>query len=386
MELILLLTYTAIVTTIFKVFKIPLNSITVPTAVLGAVILLGGSLIVMNYHLPFTNHARTFVPTTPIGSEVLGQIVDVPVKPNTPINKGDVLFRIDPTRYKAEVDEQEAILVRARQVVKFREEEWIEAQAVVASARAERDRSKDAFDRMVNANEIARQRGSGRPVSEGQVEQARNTYLSDVADLEAAVSAEKGAKLRLEALVRGTDTRIAEAEARLEQAKHDLRMTVFRAPTDGVVTQQMLRPGIVAYVHPQRPLMVFAHAEKTRIAASFPQNALQRIQPGNEAEVIFPSIPGRVFGGKVDHVQPVLASGSLQAGQQLMEFGDVSDDRVPVEIVLESDMTRFTLPVGIAAEAAVYNDDVFLARHLALIRRMLLRMKSWTFFVFGPIK
>jgi len=253
MELLLLLTYTAIVTTIFKVFKVPLNSITVPTAVLGAVVLLGGTLILMNYNLPFTNHARTFVPTTPIGSEVLGQIIEVPVKPNTPIKKGDVLFRIDPTRYKAEVDEQEAILVRARQVVKFREEEWIEAQAEVASARAERDRSKDAFDRMVNANEIARQRGSGRPVSEGQVEQARNTYLADVADLDAAVSAEKGAKLRLEALVRGTDTRIAEAEAKLEQAKYDLRMTVFRAPTDGVVTQQMLRPAWLPTSIPRDP-------------------------------------------------------------------------------------------------------------------------------------
>lgn len=41
MDLLLILTYTAICIAIFKIFRIPLNKWTVPTAVLGGVVLIG---------------------------------------------------------------------------------------------------------------------------------------------------------------------------------------------------------------------------------------------------------------------------------------------------------------------------------------------------------
>ena len=41
---------------------------------------------------------------------VAGQVIDVPVQPNVPLTKGDVLFRIDPTPYQAAVDDLTAQL------------------------------------------------------------------------------------------------------------------------------------------------------------------------------------------------------------------------------------------------------------------------------------
>lgn len=52
MDLLLILTYTALCVAVFKVFKIPLNKWTVPTAVLGGVILIGTLILLMNYN-PF---------------------------------------------------------------------------------------------------------------------------------------------------------------------------------------------------------------------------------------------------------------------------------------------------------------------------------------------
>mgnify|MGYP003543978106 CR=1 FL=1 len=43
MDLLLILTYTAICVGIFKIFKIPLNKWTVPTAVLGGVFIIDGT-------------------------------------------------------------------------------------------------------------------------------------------------------------------------------------------------------------------------------------------------------------------------------------------------------------------------------------------------------
>src|SRR6478736_653503 len=66
MELLLILTYSAICVAVFKIFRIPVNKWTLPTAALGGIFLLSGILLVMNYNHPFTQNARIYFATTPI--------------------------------------------------------------------------------------------------------------------------------------------------------------------------------------------------------------------------------------------------------------------------------------------------------------------------------
>ena len=96
MELLMILTYTAICYAIFKIFKIPVNKWSIPTAVLGGIILIALILLIMNYNHPYTREARLYFYTTPIVPAVRGEVIEVPVKANVPLKKGDVLFRIDP--------------------------------------------------------------------------------------------------------------------------------------------------------------------------------------------------------------------------------------------------------------------------------------------------
>ena len=65
------------------------------------------------------------------------------------------------------------------------------------------------------------------------------------------------------------------------------------------MTQLFLRPGMMAVPLPLRPVMVFIHKEEQSLAAAFQQNALQRVNVGDEAEIAFDATPGRVFKGKV---------------------------------------------------------------------------------------
>ena len=80
MELLLILTYTAICVAIFKIFRIPVNKWTLPTAVLGGIFLIGFIMLVMNYNHPFTKNARIYFTTTPIIPDVKGRVIEVPVK------------------------------------------------------------------------------------------------------------------------------------------------------------------------------------------------------------------------------------------------------------------------------------------------------------------
>lgn len=77
------------------------------------VLILFGLLIPMNWGAPqgsalVVRNAVSIVP------DVAGEVVDVPVVANTPLKAGDVLFKIDPTPYRAQVKAIEAQLKLSR--------------------------------------------------------------------------------------------------------------------------------------------------------------------------------------------------------------------------------------------------------------------------------
>ena len=114
MDLLLILTYTAVCIVVFKVFNIPLNKWSVPTAVLGGIFLIGTLILVMNYNHPYSEMSRQYFVTTPIVPNVTGQVIEVPVKGNELLNKGDVLFRLDPKPFENTVKSLKARVMGAK--------------------------------------------------------------------------------------------------------------------------------------------------------------------------------------------------------------------------------------------------------------------------------
>ena len=141
METLILLTYAAICVFIFKVFKIPLNKWTVPTAILGGIVLISGIVLAMNYNHPYTEKVRQIYVVTPIVSEVRARVLEVPVKPNTPVKQGDPLVILDSTRFEARVAQLEAQLADTGQLAEGNVASVAEARAKVMQATAKRDQA-----------------------------------------------------------------------------------------------------------------------------------------------------------------------------------------------------------------------------------------------------
>lgn len=72
-------------------------------------LLLVGLFIPMGWGAP-TGTAIVIRQSVPIVPNVAGEVIDVPVQPNTPLKPGDVLFKIDPVPFQAQVDALEAQL------------------------------------------------------------------------------------------------------------------------------------------------------------------------------------------------------------------------------------------------------------------------------------
>ena len=368
MDILLIMTYAALCIAIFKVFKIPLTKWTVPTAILGGIIIIGTLILVMNYNHPYTNIAREFYVTTPIVPGVGGIVTSVEIEANQMVEKGTVLFRIDPKPYESIVRQKQALLAGTQEGVRELEQSVASARARVVEVTANRDRSQGVFERY----EAIFERGA---ISANELETRRQLYLGDEAALERAEADMQRTQIAFEAGIDGENPDVARMQAELEKARYDLERTVVRAPTGGYVTQLLLRPGMMAVTLPLRPTMVFVHDEEAPMIAAFRQNSALRLRAGYEAEIVFPSIPGRVFHGEVVQVLPNLAEGQLQtSGSLIGTQAFQSIGRVPVQIRVTDDLSEFNLPTGTRAQVAVYSDHF---SHVAIMRKILLRMSSW---------
>ena len=147
MDLLLILTYTGICIAIFKIFRLPLNKWTVPTAILGGIFLIAGLLLLMNYNHPYTKFAREIFVSVPIVPAVRGVVTAVEVIPNQALKKGDVLFRIDPTPFEFEVQRLEALLADAESGAAQLGERLRAAEAATKKARSEGQASESELDR-----------------------------------------------------------------------------------------------------------------------------------------------------------------------------------------------------------------------------------------------
>ena len=128
--------------------------------------------------------------------------------------------------------------------------------------------------------------------------------------------------------------------------------------------------------------MIFINTDEQdrALGAAFQQNSLQRVMAGDEAEVAFAGVPGRVFKGKVRIVLDAIATGQIEAVGGLEDFGARSNSGRPLALIdLDEDTSGYQLPLGSAGEVAIYTRHL---HHLALLRKILLRMRSWQNYVF----
>jgi len=375
MDLLLILIYVAVAVGIFKLFKIPVNGFTLLTAALGGIGLIGALLLGMNYNHPFTSEARFYFATTPIIPAVSGTVVEVPVKPNTPLKKGEVLFRLDPVPFENAVKAKEALLADAQQVTGQLQAAANTAQQQSEAAGAKRDGAKDVYERSMKLHK------SGA-ISEADFQRAKNEYLSAEAASLAALAEAQRARLEADAELAGVNTDVARLEAELATAQFELDQTVVRAPADGAVVQLFLRPGMYAMSMPLRPVMVFMPEEKPKFGAAFLQNSAQRIEADSEAEVILPAVPGRFFKGKVITVGAYIPQGQLQPTGSLVDPEQIKGDgRILVEIAFEDGaFDGYHIVPGSSGQVAIYTHHM---HHLAVMRKVLLRMKSWLNYIFG---
>jgi membrane fusion protein (multidrug efflux system) len=244
-----------------------------------------------------TDDAYVQASRTPISANVSARVIELDVKDNQHVKKGDVLFRLDPRDFKVAEAQAEAALAAARLQVETQRATAGQQDAAVRVA-------QDALD---YANrEYARQQklAAGGVASQQQLDQARSA--ADEAASRLRVAREQAAAAHTAA---GGDSgpiedhpAVMQAKAALDRARLQLGYTEIRAPQDGVVTKvEQIQLG--SYITAAQPLFWLVSG-RPYIEANFKEDQLAKMRAGQGAEIEIDAYGGKKLNGHVASFSP----------------------------------------------------------------------------------
>jgi len=383
MEILLLGIYSFFVWLIFIKFKwLPWNITTQVIAATIPIIGIAMLILFLNIFAPSSADVRVMNYVVPINSRVAGKVIEVPVQPNLPVKKGDVLFRLDQTPFEIQVRSAEANVgsLKAQLISATANQRNLSQQLNEAVSRRGTARTQLALARQ-RVKEFAElvQTGAGNRFDLDQAQADAQRMENDLRAAEASVAqvqerlaAKTPAGVQDE--VAKVLAQIAQAEAQLADAQWNLEQTVTFAPADGYVVALALRPGVMVVPFPPVPAMTFVEDEQW-VVAYFGQNEVRKIEPGNEAEIALKTYPARIIKCDVDSIIWATAQGQLPISGMLPTtgFGAAPDMRLAVKLRPVGEDAELFLAPGARGIGAVYTNS---GQMIHILRKVMIRVSS----------
>ncbi|MGA2033380.1 MAG: efflux RND transporter periplasmic adaptor subunit [Thermoguttaceae bacterium] len=230
------------------------------------------------------------------------------------VHRGDVLVELDDKQYRVAVKQWEALVAATLKDVEYLEKSLEsnktlrELDVVRAEANLKfRIADLDAHTKLRDALEKLSQSGGASLIS---FYQACSTFVD--AQFQLAVAKEQlwQAKANLTLGLLHDEAALADAQAKREAAKvslhmlqHDLDACRIRSPVDGLVEKKaLLAPGQV--IDSSTVLMEVYRVEPVYVCMDYPQERLDELAVGQQAEIVLDSFPKETFGGKVVGTSP----------------------------------------------------------------------------------
>ncbi|HRP71521.1 MAG TPA: efflux RND transporter periplasmic adaptor subunit [Luteimonas sp.] len=206
------------------------------------------------------------ISTVVVGSQISGQITEVLVDFNDKVEQGQVIARIDPSTYQAQIEQGSAQIASARASL-------AQAQATMKNAELDYRRKAELGERQL----VAR---SDIDLARAALDQAR-------------------------AQVASAQAQINQQTASTQTTRINLERTVIRSPVDGVVLTRTIEAGQTVAASLQAPEL-FTIAEdlsKMKIELAVDEADIGQVQTGQRVSFTADAFANRQFNGVVDQVR-----------------------------------------------------------------------------------
>lgn len=280
--------------------------------VIVAIVLLAAALW-LNHRSPATNDAYVYADTIQVAPEVSGRIVAMPVQDNQKVEKGQLLFQLDPRPFKLQLKQARAELDALDQQIMLTQRsidaQQFSAQAAKASVAAAKANAKQATDTLNRIQPLLK-KGYASPE---EVDKARAAQQAAQAQLQAAIQQAQGAASAVSG-VEALEAKKVAAQAQIALAQLNLDYATVHAPFDGRIVGLKTRAGQLA--SPKTPIFTLIATDPWYVIANFRETELDKIHPGDAVTIYLMSNTDKKFKGTVDSIGYAVKSsegGLLQA-------------------------------------------------------------------------
>jgi HlyD family secretion protein len=241
------------------------------------------------------------VTTVQVGTQVSGTIAELYADFNSEVKKGQLLAKLDPALFEAQVQQAEANVTTAEATVN-------DTAASIASMKANLDKAKvDVLDKQ---RKMKRQ----QELWDAKLI-ARDDLDTAEAAIGAAVATQRAAEAELEsaqARYKADQARLLQAQAALETAKVNLQHTIITSPISGTIISRSVDRGQTVAASFSSPTLftIAADLTKMQVNTNVDEADVGRILAGMEATFTVDSYPNETFRGKISQVR--LAASTIQ--------------------------------------------------------------------------
>ena len=322
-----------------------------------------------------TDNAYVGADTAQVTPLIGGPVEAVFASDTDSVARGDVLIQLDDTDARIAVAQAEAALGQAERRVGgyFANDEALTAQvaargadqaraaADVASAESTLHRARIDFERRkalaasgsVSGDELTSAENALR-MAEAALEAARANQIQAAATREAAIGSLKANVVLTRNTTVQTNPEVANAQARLDQARVDLERTVIRAPVDGVVTRRQVQVG--QRVQAGSQLMSIVPVTEVYVDANFKEIQLRNVREGQLV-----TLTSDLYGSEVEFKGRVVGlSGGTGSAFALVPSQNATGNwikvvqRLPVRIALDkAELEAHPLRVGLSMNVTI---------------------------------
>ncbi|TKD40053.1 MAG: HlyD family secretion protein [Mesorhizobium sp.] len=317
---------------------------------LPVALIAGGSYVwVTGGRYQETENANLQQAKVSIAADTAGRIVQVDIFDNQSVKQGDVLFAIGSEPYRIALAQADAAVAGARLNVEQLRAAYSQAVAQEKSDASQVDYAQSQYDR---AADLARKGINAK----SSLDEARNELDKAKQQLAAA---EQGILSARAALGGNPDIEtdkhptVMAALAARDKAAYDLGQTTVKAPAAGIISQAASFK-VGQYVGSGTPLFSLVETGDTWIDANFKETQLTNMKPGQKAEIVVDTYPGKTFEATVQAIGAGTgAEFSLLPAQNATGNRVKVTQRIPVRLQLADADAKMELRTGMSATVTV---------------------------------
>ena len=295
-----------------------------------------------------TDNAYIKTPVIAVSPSIDGRVVDVAVRENQTVKKGDLLFRLDPKPHQIQVRMTDSRLAAVRYDIETMRADYRQTLSEIAEAQINVDFYKRQFDRQKKLQRAG-------VTTSARVEQAEFDHNASRQRL--AALRQKIRKVL--AGLGGDPNQVIEAHPLYLQAQaaHDsallnLAFSEVRAADQGTVTRLRMESG--EWVEEGKPVFGLIAGGEIWIEANLKETQLTNVSVGQQVTFEVDAYPGQELRAKIHSISPATGAEFAVLPPQNASGNWVKVvQRIPVRLEIEQDATTPPLRAGMTASISI---------------------------------